>query len=118
AACWVAGHAAGGVACGAVLGLAGAALPAGAASQGFALLAIACFAWSLRQFQLLDFPMPQWRRQVTREWMLRLPWDVVALGYGFQLGSAVATRITVSTTYAVLGSALFTGSPIEGACLV
>jgi hypothetical protein len=118
AALWVVGHGLGGAATGAALGALGGALWAPAPPAGAAVLGLACLGWALAEFRWLRLPMPCWARQVPRGWMGRLPWGVVAVGYGLQLGSGVMTRIKVATTYAVLGCALLTGSPLWGAAVV
>jgi hypothetical protein len=115
---WIVGHVLGGMAVGAALGWLGAL----ASLPGLALLEVVlaglCLLAALRQAGVLPLPLPQLHRQVPRHWMATLPWSVVALGYGLQLGSGVSTRIRVATVYAVLLCALFSGSALGGALLM
>lgn len=103
---------------GALLGAAGEALPAGWIPRLWLAAAVACFGWALHEFGLLRLPMPQLHRQVQRHWMQRLPWNLVALGYGLQLGSGVVTRIPTAATYATLLCALLSGSGWKGALIM
>ena len=59
--------------------------------------------------------LPSWRRQVDEAWIGRYRGWVVGLGFGAQLGFGLGTIITSSTTYAVVGLALLTGTPWAGA---
>ncbi len=111
---WVAGHVAGGVLLGAALGWLGSGLPPATQPAGLVVLSGGCLGMALHQLQVLRLPLPQLHRQVSRLWLVRLPWDLVALGYGLQLGCGVATRIKVATTYAVLGCAFLSGSALAG----
>jgi hypothetical protein len=115
---WVVGHVAGGAVLGAALGWAGALLSAGGQAIALALLGAGCLAGGLHQLGVIRLPMPQVPRQVPRHWLGRLPWSVVALGYGVQLGCGAATRIKVATTYAAFGFALLSGSAAAGALLL
>ncbi len=115
---WVVGHLAGGAVVGALLGALGGMLGLPGAPLALIGLSLACLAWALRELGWLRLPMPSWPRQVNRFWMGRLPWNVVALGYGFQLGCGVMTRIKVATTYAVLACALLSGSVLWGAVIL
>jgi hypothetical protein len=85
---------------------------------GLALFCILCLLWALREFRLIKLPMPQWQRQVQQQWLGRLPWNLLAVGFGVQLGCAVATRIKTTITYAALCAALLVGSPIRGAIIM
>src|SRR3954471_7191574 len=114
--CWLAGHVAGGMLIGGLLGTLGARRWAGAAGLG--LLGLACLAGAVRELALVRVALPCWQRQVNRGWMWRLPWDLVALGYGLQLGSGVVTRIKLATTYAALGTACLSGSPVRGGLIM
>lgn len=116
--CWVTGHVAGGGLLGAALGWLGAGLSPGGRLVGVAVLSAGCLAGGLHQLGLIRLPMPQLHRQVPRTWTLRIPWGLVALGYGLQLGCGVATRIRVATTYVVLGCALLSGSAAAGALIL
>jgi hypothetical protein len=115
---WIVGHAAGGAVIGALLGWAGSHLSGPAQWAGLGALCLLCLIWALAELRLVSVPMPQWRRQVPRTWLGRLPWDIVALGYGVQLGSGIATRIKVTTIYAALACALLAGSASAGAAVM
>jgi hypothetical protein len=114
---WVTGHALGGFLIGGVLGWAGSTLSRSGEAVG-AVLALGCVALAVRQSGWLRVPLPECRRQVQRGWMMRLPWSVVALGYGLQLGCGVATFITVSTTYAALAFTFLSGSAVRGGIIM
>jgi hypothetical protein len=111
---WILGHLLGGIAVGAVAGWLGSYLPALPRIIALAAVSLLCTLWAFAEIGLVRIPMPQWRRQVQRHWLGRLPWNLVALGYGVQLGSAVATRIKTTTTYAALCCALLVGSATAG----
>jgi hypothetical protein len=115
---WVVAHVAGGLFLGAGLGAMGMLLPTRYQAAGVALLSILCLLWALRELQLIKLPMPQWQRQVQQHWLGRLPWNLLAVGFGVQLGCAVATRIKTAITYAALCAALLVGSPIRGAIIM
>jgi hypothetical protein len=87
-------------------------------SLALPLLGAACVAAALLQLRLVRLPLPHWPRQVPRTWLLRLPWDLLAWGYGLQLGCGVATRIKMATTHVVLGFALLSGSAAAGALIL
>lgn len=115
---WVMGHVAGGALLGAGLGWLGGLVPAGARPAGLLALATLSVAWGLHHLGVLRLPMPQIPRQVPRPWLFTVPWDLIALGYGLQLGCGFATRVVVATTYAVAGCALLSGSATAGAALL
>jgi hypothetical protein len=115
---WILGHVLGGSLVGATLGWSGAMLSPQGRTLGVMVLSICCLAWGLHQLGVFRLPMPQLSRQVARSWLLKLPWNLVALGYGVQLGCGLATRITVATTYAVVGCTIVAGSAAEGAALM
>ncbi len=114
---WIAGHILGGIALFGFTGLIGSIFSPVFNSYCLVILGLICFAGALGQFKIIRFPMPQLHRQVPRIWLSRLHRNIIALGYGFQLGSAVATRIKVITTYVVIGCALCSGSLITGAVI-
>jgi cytochrome c biogenesis protein CcdA len=111
---WVAAHGAGGTVIGAMLGTVGTIFRLKVQMSYWIVTAILVLG-GLHHFGVLRVSMPQVHRQVPRHWMLRWPLAWVALGYGIQLGSAVATRITNFATYAALAAAISTGSPFWGA---
>ncbi len=112
---WVFGHLLGGAALGAMLGYAGSYVPARFRIPMGAGLAAMSLLWAVAELGWLALPMPQLQRQVQRPWILRLPPLLTALGFGVQLGSAVMTRITSMTTYALLCCAVLSGSAAAGA---
>jgi sulfite exporter TauE/SafE len=61
--------------------------------------------------------LPTWRRQVDERWLTTYRGWVYGLGFGFQLGGALATTVTASATYVVLVGALATGSWRTGAAI-
>jgi hypothetical protein len=103
---------------GAVVGWIGSYLPLLMRITAVAVVGVLCAIWALAEIKLIAIPMPQWPRQVQRQWLGNIPWGLVALGYGFQLGSAVATRIKITTTYAALCCALLAGSASSGAVIM
>jgi hypothetical protein len=115
---WAGGHVAGGLAVGAALGWLGARLPLTETVLPLILLVTACLLGALHELRFIRLPMPQIPRQVPRSWLVRHPWNLAAIGFGMQLGSAVATRITNASTYVALGCALFSGSPLSGALIL
>jgi hypothetical protein len=117
AAIGILGHICGGALAGGALGWLGGWLPHSAFRPALFLLGLACFAWSAHEFGFLELPMPQLHRQVPRRWMGIMPWNWVAFGYGLQLGSGFATRVTVTTTYSAFALALLSGSPLTGAAI-
>jgi hypothetical protein len=111
---WVIGHILGGALVGGALGWVGAHIRTSDVGV-IAGMSIICLAGAARELDVVRLPLPQLRRQVSRVWMQRLPWTIVALGYGIQLGSGLATRINVATTYAVFACATASGSIGVGA---
>jgi hypothetical protein len=111
---WVAGHVVGGLLVGVALGAGGALLALGGYATAGIVLSAVCLAAALHQWQVLWLPLPHLRRQVPRHWMLRLPWSIVAVGYGLQLGCGVATHVRTTATYAALAAALLAGSGPAG----
>jgi hypothetical protein len=115
---WLAGHAVGGFAIGGVLGWLGSCISVSYRTAGTVLLSVLCLIWALAELKIIRIPMPQWPRQVQQLWLARLPWNLIAIGYGVQLGSAVATRIKTTTTYAALCCALLVGSAGRGGLIM
>jgi hypothetical protein len=111
---WVVAHMTGGALVGAALGAAGGRLPL-APQTSLGVLSAVLGLGGLHHLGLVRLPMPQIHRQVPRHWMLRWPPAWTAVGYGVQLGAAVATRITNFATYAALAAALLTRGAVPGA---
>lgn len=114
---WLAGHLLGGIALFGLLAWLGAFLIPFAGSIYLAGLALLCFLTALHHFNVIRLPLPQLRRQVSRLWLPHFHKNLVAFGYGFQLGSGVATRIKTATTYIVIGCAFCSGSWLAGASI-
>lgn len=118
AACWIAGHICGGVLLGAAAGWMGAGLAMRNQVAALTLLSAACVAAALHQFNVIRLPLPELPRQVQRLWIIKYPWNLLAIGFGLQLGCAVATRVKVATTHVVLGCALLSGSAVAGGLIL
>ncbi|MGI8638678.1 MAG: hypothetical protein ACR2MG_01815 [Pyrinomonadaceae bacterium] len=115
--CWIVGHIVGGAILFGLLGLIGSMFSLSVLLTCLMVLGIACCVGALHQFNVIHLPMPQLKRQVSRLWLNQLHRNFTAFGYGLQLGSGVATRIKVATTYFVLGCAFCLGSFYEGAVI-
>ncbi|MGH3665048.1 MAG: hypothetical protein ACRDU8_02955 [Egibacteraceae bacterium] len=117
---YVAGSAAGGVTLGALLGLAGAAVPSGvrpgavATGMVVATLGLAGAALDLRLFGVR---LPTVHRQVDESWLPQFRGWVVGIGYGFQLGLGVVTIATTAAVYLTWVLAVLTASPLAGAAV-
>lgn len=102
---------------GATTGLAAAALvPAismlglsGTARAGIA--AVAALAAAALDAQLLGPPIPHHRRQVNEEWLNRYRAWVYGSGFGWQIGTGVATYIMTAAVYLVIVLGVMSGSP-------
>lgn len=114
---WLIGHITGGIVFLGLLGWLGSFLSPPARIYCIVGLGVLCFAATLHQFKVIQLPMPQIQRQVSRLWLPNFHKNLVAFGYGFQLGSGVATRIKIATTYIVIGCAFCSGSLITGAII-
>ncbi|WP_432496876.1 urease accessory protein UreH domain-containing protein [Kineococcus gypseus] len=118
-AAYLTGSAAGGLALGALLGLAGALLPLerrAAALAATALLAVfAAVSVAVETGRLPQ--LPTWRRQVDEDWLHRYRGWVYGVGYGAQLGVGVVTIVTSPVLYAALALAVLAGGPLAGAAV-
>jgi hypothetical protein len=114
---WLFGHIFGGIFFFGLVGWLGSLLSTGARFYSLIGLGIICLIGTLHQFKIVQFPMPQIKRQVSRLWLNNLHKNIVAFGYGLQLGSSVITRIKIATTYAVIGFAFCSGSLVLGAII-
>ena len=113
---WLAlGATAAGAGLGAVLGGFGELLPLHSATAAYALvaalgLAIAIdLAWLPRRVGPL--------RQVNDQWLTVYRGWVAGLGFGVQLGLAVATVVTSATTYVVLAAMILVRDPAQAAAI-
>ncbi len=77
-------------------------------------LAVLCVVGVLLDLQVGGRRLPTWHRQVNEDWLVRYRGWVVGLGFGFQLGLAVATIVTTATVYVALAAALLSGSIVVG----
>lgn len=114
---WVIGHLLGGIFFFGLLGWLGSLFSKQVRFYAFIVLIIICIVGALHQLKVIQIPFPQIKRQVSRLWLVNLHKNFVAFGYGFQLGSSVATRIKVATTYIVIGISFCLGSVIYGVLL-
>lgn len=79
------------------------------------VVAVAAFGlWGLRDLRILEFPAPEWRRQVPNRWRSSFPAPVVATLYGASLGAGVLTFVPFSSFYSVLGWLLAAGDGALG----
>jgi hypothetical protein len=114
---WILGHIAGGTVLFGLIGWFGSNISNSVRFYCVLVLGLFCFIGALQQFKITRFPLPQLKRQVSRLWLNNLHKNIIALGYGFQLGSGVATRIKVATIYVVIGFAFCSGSFLTGAII-
>jgi hypothetical protein len=119
---YVLGSVAGGAVLGIALGALGRLLHGGLDVLGVApsgaivlmVLAVVCVVGVLLDLQVGGRRLPTWHRQVNEDWLVRYRGWVVGLGFGFQLGLAVATIVTSATVYVALSAALLSGSVVAG----
>jgi hypothetical protein len=114
---WIVGHLVGGMVLCGLLGFIGSIFSLSVLNFCLIFLGILCCLGTLHQFKIIHLPMPQFSRQVSRLWLTEYHQNFTAFGYGFQLGSGVATRIKTITTYVVIGFALCSGSLYNGALI-
>jgi hypothetical protein len=82
----------------------------------FAVLVIGlmCLTYALRELGLVRIPLPQFRRQVPRQWFGRFPHRLTALYWGLGLGAGVGTMVA-SSAFAIVVIWIFAfGSPVRG----
>jgi cytochrome c biogenesis protein CcdA len=116
----IAGYVLGGLATGAVFGLIGAVLSHAIAPRlhGLTILAMSSLLsmlCSAGELGLAPFKWPQASWAVPADWRLLRPRSMVAMLYGFLLGTGWTTRIPVSTFYVVAVWSLLGGNPGLGA---
>jgi hypothetical protein len=113
---WLAiGATAAGAALGAVLGAVGRILPLTSTGAAYALLVVLAMAILVDLLWLPRRVGPL--RQVNDQWLLVYRGWVAGVGFGVQLGLAVATVVTSATTYVVLAAMALTGDPARGAAI-
>lgn len=110
---YVAGSLLGGAGVGAVLGLAGQAVPTPAAPAAPVLAALLVLAAAVDAV-LLGRPLPGVRRQVNEDWLRIYRGWVIGAGYGVQLGAGVVTIVTTATVYLTFVIAVLAGSWVTG----
>lgn len=115
---WIVGHGLGGAVVGGALGRAGSFAFVSHESMALVLLGVSCVVLGFHQVGWIHLRTPHLARQVQRDWMTRLPWSAVALGYGVQLGCGIMTHVTVASTYAALAFAMLSGSASRGAVIM
>jgi len=113
---YVFGSLLGGAAVGALSGLLGSLVPAGARSSPWLLLPLAAV---LVVTLALDLgvggkSLPVWKRQVDVAWLARYRGWVYGLGFGAQLGFGLVTIVTSATTYAMVLFAALSGHVVAG----
>lgn len=111
----VAGATGAGAALGGLLGTAGARIPLGGDAR-LLVLALATAAGLAVEVLLRD-GVPTHLRQVDERWLHRYRGWVYGLGFGVQLGLAVATVVTTSAVYLVLLGEALSPSVLAGAAI-
>lgn len=112
----VLGSTAGGAAIGAALGWTGDLLLGSTVEEStrVAIVAVAIAVALVLDWGLFG-SVPSYRRQVNEDWIPRYRGWVTGVGFGFQLGLAIATVVTTATVYATLVAAFLSGSLWAGA---
>ena len=114
------GSVAGGVTVGATAGVVGAGLRWLVSPSPDAVgvvVAAACVTGLLLDLGVTRGGVPSRRRQVNEDWLGRYRGWVYGTGFGFQLGTGVATTVTTAAVYVMLIVAALSGS-IGGALLI
>ncbi len=114
---YVLGSIAGGALAGGAAGALGSWLPAGAERARWLAFALACLAGLLLDLRVLDRRLPTLRRQVDENWLHHYRGWVYGSGFGFQLGTGVATVVSTSTVYLMLLLSLLSASAAFGGLL-
>ena len=109
---YVAASTAGGASAGAVLGAVFA--RSGASIHPIAIAVLCVIAAAV---EASGWRLPSWRRQVNEDWLARYRGWVYGAGFGFQLGTGVATTVTTPAVYLALVLAAFSGSLSSGAII-
>ncbi len=101
---------------GAVVALAGRELPLDGRARVEALAAVAAVGL-LVDLRVIELPLPTHHRQVDENWLHRYRGWVYGLGFGAQLGLAVATIVTTSAVYAMVAAEALAGRAWAGAAI-
>lgn len=107
------GSLAGGLTVGAIAGLLGAGLRwLVSPSPGVVgvIVVSSCLVGLLLDVGVVGLRVPSRRRQVNEDWLGRYRGWVYGTGFGFQLGTGVATTVTTAAVYVLLVLAVLSGS--------
>jgi hypothetical protein len=109
---YLAGSVAGGATLGAALGLAAAGIHALADTVTTSAVVAAAVALVAAAAEAGVVPLPIHHRQVNERWLdAYRPW-VYATGFGWQIGTGVATYIKTSAVYVLIALAALSGNPL------
>jgi len=75
-------------------------------------------ALALREFGLLRFPIPEWRRQTVRTWAYNFGWTTACAMWGAHIGLGVLTVITYGGYWLLLAGVAVSASPTFGAVVM
>ena len=110
----------GGAAIGTLLGALGwlalSLVPADPAVRLVILAVVAVFGAAV-DARVVKLGLPSWRRQVDETWLTTYRGWAYGVGFGAQLGAAVATIIPAAITYTMLAACLLSGS-VPGGLLI
>lgn len=100
---------------GAAIGAAGLVLlPAGPALATAILIAVASYV-ALRELEVIQLPLPQWRRQTSEVWGKTLPPSLAATLWGLDLGMVFTTYLTFAGPWLLAAVAFVGRDPTFGA---
>jgi sulfite exporter TauE/SafE len=118
---YLVGSTTGGAMVGALAGLVGAGVAALTGPWGLgwrlALFAAAGAVTVAIDRGLVPLRLPSWQRQVDERWLTTYRGWVYGIGFGFQLGAGLLTRIATAAVYLMLVAAALTGSVATGALI-
>ena len=110
---YVLGSTVGGLVLGSVAGAIGTLLPAG----DWKLLTAALVALVAAGMDLARVKPPSLERQVDEDWLARYRGWVYGFGFGFQLGFGLVIFVYSASFYAMLATAILSGSVVVGAVI-
>lgn len=112
----LAGALVGGALAGLLAGAAGSVVPLSdrVATEGAIAVVLLAFAFDAR---LGGLRLPTVRRQVNERWLDRYRAWVYGAGFGFQLGTGIATIVTTAATYAWIALSVLAGDGRGGAAI-
>ena len=114
---FVVGSVLGGMTTGAAFGLLGAvALPAAPVVDGVVIALLAVVGAGL-DARVAGMRLPTIRRQVDERWLQKYRGWVYGLGFGFQLGTGVATIVSSAAVYLMVVAAMLTRSVAAGVAI-